>query len=154
MISILQLGDLYLVLWLHTTRDPPTEEWDPALQKIRDLKDLVDGDVGRIRSFVFSDGGAPNAVQRKELFTNLLDNRVRSAVVTNALTNPIKRGVATALLWLNPNFRAFGPNQVEHAIEHLELTAHTHKIVTQLVKMQETLGPNTTVELVVDHLAR
>jgi hypothetical protein len=145
-ISIVECGEYRVVVWLHTTEDPSAELWAAALQKIAVVTEEL-GDLSKLFSFALTDGGAPNAEQRRSLFTELLKGEVKSAVVTTVLSNPIKRGIATALLWLNPNFRAFSPLQFSQALDHLGLQKYKSELLDSFDKMQAELPPIMTLRL-------
>ena len=117
--DIVRLGSHVDLVWLHPASDPPPPEWDACMTRIEQLKVDLQGDLDRIRVLVVSDGGAPSAKQRTRLFSDLMEGRSRSAVVTCSLGNPIKRGIAATISWLNPEFRAFDPDQAEQAFEHI-----------------------------------
>ncbi|PRQ05275.1 hypothetical protein ENSA5_03940 [Enhygromyxa salina] len=101
-----------------------------------------------IRTLAISDGGAPNALQRQELFTTLLEGKAKSAVVTSVLTNRLKRGIATAIFWLNPNFRAYPPDQFDNALAHLEVSDHREAVLRTLREMGHKLAPLDTLKAI------
>jgi hypothetical protein len=144
-VLVLDAGDRKLSVWLSTTQDPSQEAWDQALELIR--KATAGVDVSKIASLVITDGGAPNAVQRKQL-NDMFGGPIQSAAVTVALTNPVKRGVATALLWLNPSFRAFQPSDFDRALQHLGLESAKSTILGSLKQLQQQLPPNATLKVI------
>ncbi len=144
--SIVTCGDLDVTVWLHTEQDPDQTLWNQAVKKITDLKKKRP-DVSRIRTLAVTDGGAPNSIQRGQLFADVLEGKATSAVVTTILSNPLKRGVATAISWLNPSFRAFQPEDMAGAFNHLQLTEHVDTIIEELVRLQKSLPPVKTLSL-------
>jgi hypothetical protein len=140
-------GDYQVALWLHTTQDPPTDQWDAACVRIAELKKKQAGDISNVRVLVITDGGAPNASQRGQLFTDLLEGRAKSAVVTTVLSNRLKRGVATAIFWLNPNFKAFSPDQFAAALTHLDLVGHGPALIAALQQLQRSVSTTQTLGL-------
>ncbi|HKY37779.1 MAG TPA: hypothetical protein VJN18_17675 [Polyangiaceae bacterium] len=120
--DVLRLGSHVDLVWLHPVSDPSPTEWDACMARIEQLKVELQGDLDRFRTLVVSDGGAPNAQQRTRLFSDLMEGRTRTAVVTCSLGNPIKRGIAATICWLNPEFRAFDPDQAAQAWEHIRCT--------------------------------
>ena len=145
--SVMECGNLRVVIWLHTKQDPSPAEWAQGVAEIARVKDTLHGDLSRMRALAFTDGGAPNATMRGELFTDVLRDKVKISAVSVALTNPLKRGITTAISWLNPLFRAFPPEKIELALSHLNLNEHRHAIFAELKHMQLKLPPNETLRL-------
>ena len=146
-LTIVRCGNLRVALWLHTDRDPPQDQWDAAMTRLAAVKKEVGGDVSRIVMLVVTDGGAPDALMRKELFTVLLEGKVKTSAVTTVLSNKLKRGITTAILWLNPNFRAFGPDQLLQALEHLDVASHGPALLAALRELQKSVSPTKTLPL-------
>ncbi|WP_146660969.1 hypothetical protein [Enhygromyxa salina] len=146
-LKIVSCDNLRVALWLHTEQDPPAELWTSAIEQLSALKQELRGDVSSLRMLVITDGGAPNALQRSALFTQLLEGKVKSAVVTTVLANRFKRGIATAIFWLNPNFRAFGPDQLDQALAHLDLDGHGERLIEQLREVQRSVAPTKTLPM-------
>lgn len=140
--SVLEVGGLCVSIWLHTDVDPPARDWEPAIETIRAYRAAHRVPVERLRSFVVSDGGAPNAKQRAQLAKEIYENeRSKASVITTVLSNPIKRGVATAIQWLNPDFRFFEPREVGKALAWVDLDRELDAIHTELVELQKRLPP-------------
>jgi hypothetical protein len=102
------IGDLYLVV--HRARPPSDEEW---MDYLRSWKPH---DMSRMRTLVFTDGGGPDAAQRKAANDALGGKASLTAVVSPSY---VVRGVVTALSWFNPKIRAFGPDEAERAFAHV-----------------------------------
>ena len=147
-LTIAKCADLHVAVWLHTEQDPPAAPWAEALARIADLKARLGGDVSNIRMMVVTDGGAPNSSQRSELFAQLLDGKAKTTVVTTVLSNRLKRGIATAIFWLNPNFRAFGPEQFTQALTYLDLVAHEGTVISALQQLQKVVSPTKTLPMI------
>lgn len=139
--AVVPCGEYHVTLWLHTDRDPPPDEWALALQRVATLKQRLGG-ISNLRALVLTDGGAPNALQRGEL-NDILEGTAKSAVVSNVLSHRLKRGIATAISWLNPNFRAFPPDQFDQALAHLDLTGHRVGILAALQRLQTAESTET-----------
>jgi len=92
-----------------------------------------------MRSLVVTDGGAPNTKQRAQLAAAVNQAPFKLAVVTTVLENPIKRGVATALSWLNPAIRFYVPSQFHDAVHYLGLAAHTDAVWRQYGELASEL---------------
>ncbi len=143
--SVKTCGRLQVTLWLHTSTDPSAAEWQSALHQITKMKSGVS--VENIRALVITDGGAPNAVQRGEL-NDLLDGTAKTSAVTNVLSNRLKRGVATAISWINPNFRVFVPDQFGSALQHLDISEHQAALLASLRDLQKAIGRIETLALI------
>ncbi len=142
--KIVTRGELSVCIWLHTVNDPPQEAWDRACAAMQEMKKKLGNDVARIRSLAISDGGAPNQTQRAQMFGAVFEKKpVKSAALTIVLDNKIKRGIATAIGWINPAFKIFPPEEVMAALEHVDLDK---AILDDFVILQSTLGkPNETL---------
>jgi hypothetical protein len=154
--EIVRCGPDVVMVWLHGAVDPAEADWEATMTRVRRLKAEVDGDLDRIRSLVVSDGGAPNSRQRTQLLSDILEGRTELALVTGSLTNPIKRGIAAAIGWLNPHFRAFTPSQGRQALIHLRCVAPADedRIWQTLLELQVPLPPNEALEKMAESLGR
>jgi hypothetical protein len=106
----ISLGEVMLVA--HTSRAPTDVEWERYLGAMRGH------DVERMRSLVFTDGGAPNMAQRGRL-NDTLDGKTSTGAVISA--SALVRGVVTALRWFNPKLKAFSPTEVPQALTYLDI---------------------------------
>jgi len=135
------------VIWLHTSADPSAADWAAGIEKTMRLKAQLG--VPELRSLVVTDGGAPNAPQRHEISHRVFNGRPsKLAVITNTLTNPIKRGVATAISWANPAFLALPPERWREAFGHADLEGELDAVLAVLQELQKDFPPvKTLVEL-------
>lgn len=101
------------LIMLHDAKDPGTAEWD------RYLDDLRGKDVTELGLLVFSDGGAPNAAQRRAL-NDLLKGRYFARAIVNDST--LVRGVIAAVGWFAPGVQAFRPGEWKQAAAHARFT--------------------------------
>jgi hypothetical protein len=136
---IVTCGEYHIIVWLHTAADPSDEEWNQSMAAIQGLVTELDGNLSKIRTLAISDGGAPNTLQRAQF--NKLIGVGKAAAVTTVLMNPVKRGILTAVTWLNPNFRAYPPDRSHLAFEHLEITAHKAKLMAEVEAACRRLSP-------------
>jgi hypothetical protein len=146
--QLVAVGDLNVGVWLHTASDPPADEWSSSCRNVADFAKDNRGDFTTFRALIVTDGGTPDALQRKELFGDALRGYpVKTAVITEAIaTNALKRGIATALSWMNPNFRVFEPTDLGAALEHIGLDrARFDSIWTCLTSLQASLESNVTM---------
>lgn len=145
---LVEAGELRVLVWLHTRADPDDATWDAAIGRFG--KAVEEGNVPpeNWRSLVITDGGAPNTRQRQSLIDVAMRGiKMPSAVVTCALSNRIKRGIATALQWMNPNFRFFEPGQTQAALEYLGVRNHWPLLLEYYEEMQRGMPPVHTLQL-------
>jgi len=147
--EIIRVDRLDVALWLHTAMDPPDHAWRDAFQQVEAVLKLR-GDPSYLRTFVVSDGGVPNTKQRSHIQKNLPG--ILTAVVTVAISNPVTRGIATALSWVSRNTVFFGPPDAQRAFEHLGLTDSLEEVWAGFLRLQMDMPPNKTLRLVAQAL--
>lgn len=108
---------------VHNARNPNREEWDEYLAVSLAGNVAVGHDLAKFRQLVFTDGGGPNAAQRKAS-ADLAKGRengdkVKVAVVSRSV---VARGIVTAFRWLGFPLRSFAPDQLAEAFEFLALS--------------------------------
>jgi hypothetical protein len=101
------------LLFAHGKQRPTDAEWETTLQSFREAKN-----ASAVRVLVFTAGAAPDTPQRAKLNDLLGDSKPRIAVLTSS---PLARAAGTALRWFNPQFRIFRPDEVERALDHLQV---------------------------------
>jgi hypothetical protein len=146
--QLVAVGGLHVGIWLHTGSDPSTEEWTASCRNVSEFAKRNGGDFSRFRAFMVTDGGTPDALQRKELFRDALGGYpARMSVITEAVvTSALKRGIATALTWMNPNFRVFEPSDLPLALDHIGIElARFDSIWESLASMQASMEQNATL---------
>jgi hypothetical protein len=148
----LRMRNLYVGLWLHTARDPSSEEWDASCKAFRELRRQCRENTAALRGVMISDGGAPNTIQRAQFFQPALGGQHRTSAITNSLSNPVKRGIATAISWVNPRMRAFEPCQWWEALSHVGLTNHVEQLWSEFAKLQASLPPNQTLRSIAESM--
>lgn len=141
----IELGGLAVVLSLHTSDDPTRDDWAEYLEVLRQVLKSHDDDIGKLRNLVITDGGAPNATQRKKMTELFRGRATKLGVLTDSLENPLKRGVATAISWLNPSFRAVMPARWRELLGHLDLEPHVDEILREFDELQKRLPKNATL---------
>lgn len=111
---------------------PSNEDWPGYLDVMRSL------DHG-YRMIIFSSGGGPTTMQRRDLekVTEGQDT-ARVAVVT---LSRLARGIVTAIRWFNREIKAFEPSEREDAFTFLALSKEERDSVLTLAKdMAKELG--------------
>jgi len=86
----------YLVL-LHNEQEPDPVEWSAYVCAVRATLAMTDG---RVHAFIATDGGGPNAAQRKELARAVV--AARADLLSHIFTrDPFVRGIVTAFRWIS-----------------------------------------------------
>ena len=146
-ITGLRAGRLLVFVWLHTQNDPTDQEWDTAFEAMRTRLSKEGVSLTEVRSLVISDGGAPGGVQRARIGREF---PTKASVITTVLSNPVKRGIATALSWVNPRSFFASPKEARRALEHLDLGDQWDVLAPAFLELQAKLPPNHTLELVAE----
>lgn len=128
------VGEVMLVA--HTAKAPSDEEWKVYVEGV------VTHDPARLRSLVFTDGGAPNSTQRRVLNEALGGKTSLGAVVS---PSTMVRGVVTALSWFNPMIKAFAPGETDEAFRYLGVTDSSDiaNLWREARKLRVQLGDDT-----------
>jgi hypothetical protein len=144
-LDIKPIGNLHVVTWLHDAIDPTHAEWQVGFDQVLSYQKQARCETSQLVMLVVTDGGAPGAVERTYMAEHI---RVPSAVITTVLTNPIKRGIATAIGWTNPRFLFTEPKQWQRALDHLEVGAHGAGLWSGYGELQKRMPLNHTLELI------
>jgi hypothetical protein len=117
-------------------KDPSPADWQEYIGAIR-AEERKGIDVTRMRTLVFSDGGGPNAGQRKAA-SDLLNGRATPIAIVTGVA--IMRGIITALRWFNPEVRAYAPTEVREALDYLKVPAQNFESLKTMARdLQVTL---------------
>lgn len=151
--SVRVLGDLEVVFWLHTAKDPTDAEWDASHAELVAALKRGKGDTERRVGLVVSDGGSPSTRMRAmavaDVWTSSGSKNNRPlAAFTPELNSPVKRGIATALTWLQPNLRFLRPRDWGLGLAHVGLSDHEDEILAEFRRMQARVFPVSTLSLV------
>jgi len=142
-------GLLRLHVVMHTAATPLADDWRAYEAALREAKGPQGIYVDRMRVLVISDGGAPDTHQRHLIQNDIWEGKpVKTALLTNSLKNPVKRGIARALTWMNPGFLVCAPHDLPAAVRHLEMAHDFDHIWAQCVALQGKLPPIQTLELI------
>ena len=141
-------------LWLHDANDPSMAQWTDICKQLVEHRRGVSDPGARIRHLVLTDGGGPNAKQRQMLWKETYAGvRIPFVAVTHSLDNPVKRGLATAITWINPVFRAVPPSMAQAALEHVGLLSFPARIVSELQDMEKAFRPIASLSTFAAHLS-
>jgi hypothetical protein len=126
-----------LLVVAHTTA-VPGETWNAFVRDITAHASKHWESAGP-RVLVFSDGGGPDAVQRKALLDAVPQIRnARGAVLSG---NTLIRGIATAFSWFTDGFRVFAPADFGAALAWLELEKTEESTVSAIItRLRRELG--------------
>lgn len=102
------VDNIFIVV--HSKEAPTNEEWDSYLEYYGGHLDQCQ------RILVVSDGGGPNAVQRKKTSEAIKNTRTITAVCTDQM---LVRGIVTALAWFNNKIEAFPKRNISDALKFL-----------------------------------
>lgn len=106
---------------------PTLEEW------VRYLHEVERHGIDRTMHLIVTEGGGPNATQRRHLDELLAGRSVPVAVMSGS---PAIRGMVTALSWFNGKIRAFYPAGLRDAIAYLEIgLARTAESAPKVLKL-------------------
>jgi len=109
-----------LYLLVHNRQPPEPAIWNQYLAELDRQRTLIT----RVRTLVFSDGGGPSLVQRRQLNEIL---RGYSTLVAVVSTSSLVRNIVRALNVFNPDIRVFPPASVEGAYQHLLLSSEERR---------------------------
>lgn len=118
-------GNVFVIV--HGQKPPSSDDWN---EYTRSLEAWLAADL---RVLVVTDGAGPNTKQRRVLNALMAKTgkAYRVAVVTRSL---VARSVVTALGWLNPDIRAFAPEEFELALDYLVVDGDLRKAMALRVR--------------------
>lgn len=114
-----------MFLVVYGTTGPNDEDW------ARFLKLVEEQGIVRTMLLVFSEGGEPTPMQRRQLDT-LVDGRVIPIAIITTSTRA--RGTVLALSWCNRKTNAFEPSQVREALTYLEIPVSRQELIETWVR--------------------
>ncbi len=114
------------VLFAHTQDAPLDDEWDDGLEFFKTAPDPA-----ATRTLVYTAGGAPSAAQRARLKVALGSRKLPMAVLT---PSALARAAGAAISWFNPQFRVFGADDVDLALDHLGVSGNDRDLLRQTLR--------------------
>jgi hypothetical protein len=127
-----RIGDLILIV--QNTETPSRQEWEGFLRLLSEMK----AQLSKCKILIMTEGGGPDADQRKRLQMTLERTPVRVAVVSDNLK---VRFVASTIALFHRQHRAFGKLELPQAYEHLGMTLEDRRIAQDAIpKMIGELG--------------
>jgi hypothetical protein len=121
-----------LFIVVYGAHDPTDEEWFGYLQ------DVERHGIDRTMQLIATEGGGPNAAQRRYLNDLLAGRHVPVAVMSGSTAI---RTMVTALSWFNRKIRAFSPTGLADALVYLEIPKSRIELIErEMVKLRASLG--------------
>ena len=118
-LSMTKLRGLYLVV--HPRISPSDSDWDALISfHGKDLRAMPRDH--EVKVLVYSEGGGPNAAQRRRMIQFLEARRSTTAVLT---ASTAVRAIVTAFSWFRTDIRAFAPHDIAGAASYLGLQSRT-----------------------------
>jgi hypothetical protein len=137
-----QIAGSGLMILVHTSKPPTDAEWAAY------FADLTKQDAKRIKNLVFTDGGAPNGAQRKQVNDYLAGQPSTACVVT---ASSMVRGVVKALSWFNPRVTAVPPTNLDAAFEYLGIKNDERaRVRTEIKLLRVKLGNDTLKSIIAE----
>jgi hypothetical protein len=144
--KVIERNGVRFALCLHTIHAVPQDQWDAVMEELRrgggGAKTLLP------RMLIVTDGGAPDAKQRGQLRELWDGQSVKCAAIVPGHGNPVKRGIMTALGWINPHLKFFTPDRVAEALAHVELDEELPNLWQDWLALQKQLPPNRALRLI------
>jgi hypothetical protein len=135
-------GHPFMVL-LHDTRAPEPAEWKRYLDA---LSATVATASARVHVFIVTDGGGPNAAQRKELAA-VLERGPVDALSHIFTTDAFVRGIVTAFRWI-AHARAVAHHPRELAAVCADCGHAPEDVLAELATLQAAFPPVATLRVV------
>jgi hypothetical protein len=107
------VGPLHIILVGEA--NPTQGDWDEYIRALH-AEAKKTADLTQWRTLVITDGGGPNAAQRKNIADLLNGKPSPLAMLT---TNSAMRMIIQALRWFNSGVRAYAPAEVDQALQFL-----------------------------------
>jgi hypothetical protein len=139
------LDDRTVIYALHPSAPPNNADWDRYVDMVAAAVASQNAVFDRLLGFTVTDGGAPNAAQRKRLVDRVMQGqRPRAVIITDSI---LVRGVVTAFSWLaRTEFSVFKPSDIRQALREVRLPADV--VLSDLREIQRDLPPVASVSAI------
>jgi hypothetical protein len=134
-------GHPFMVL-LHDARVPDPLEWKSYLEALGATLAIA---KAQVHVFIATDGGGPNAAQRKELAA-VLERGPADALSHIFTTDAFVRGIVTAFRWI-ARARAVAHTPTELALACSACRHSASDVLAELAALQESFTPVETLRL-------
>jgi hypothetical protein len=122
-LAIKVIDRLFVVVY--GPHDPTDEEWDAY------LAEAESHGIEQTAQLICTEGGKPTAAQARKLNDRLGGRPVPVAVVSGSQR---VRATVTALSWFNRLIKAFPPEALAEALDHLEVPASRTELVAREIR--------------------
>jgi hypothetical protein len=118
---------------LHTAEQPRLDEWR---EYVRAVESAIEGATERVYAIVVTDGGSPNATQRR-LLADVVMKKSVGAQTHVFTTDAFIRSVVTAFSWIaRPGASAHAPRDFSHVCRMCGLSAED--VMRELTELQRS----------------
>jgi hypothetical protein len=127
-----------LMLAIYGDGTPESGEWKDYCTVMSTM-----GDTDNM--LIFSAGGGPNLMQRRDL--EQITNRLRGSVAV-VTSSRVARGIVTAISWVKKEIKAFNPDQRQAAFDYLRLEPkQAEEAMRVALELSRELGVSSAVGL-------
>lgn len=141
-------GQSYFVL-IHSREQPDQAEWKAYMQA---LDQLLQAERRLLHVFVATDGGGPNAAQRKAL-SHLIADSPGDALTHVFTTERLVRGVVTAFRWITrAQAIAYTPEELPHVCDEYKVALRD--VTRDFTRVQAVFQRVQTLELMLTAASR
>lgn len=123
-IAISALPSVFVVV--HNQRDPTDGEWTDFV-RLSTMPERANRPT-----LVYSAGGRPTALQRKQLADAIPKRRVPPTVVLTE--NRLVQTVVRLMTWFNPDIRAFPIEDLDGALKYMGVAAHEAPLIREEIR--------------------
>jgi hypothetical protein len=129
-----------MFLILHGAAAPTDAEWSLYINDLRAALRRRGNDMSNLPTLVFSDGGAPNVIQRTAI-NEAQEQTGTTGPVAFISESPLVRGVTQSLAWFNPKFKVYGPRNFLDALAYLSVPGGQVTLVkSRILALEHDLG--------------
>lgn len=123
----------FVMVVVHSAHAPSPKEFNDF------IAELAKHDPEKIRLVVYTKGASLDGLQRKKMIDTLGGRQCTIAVLSDSA---IVRGAVTALSWFNSKIKAFAPDRLPDAFQHInasktEIPLIEYKLRELLVRIDE-----------------
>jgi hypothetical protein len=125
------IGSFTLCVFVATDEPYSTHEWELYMAELRRSPGML------LRTIVITEGGSPNAAQRKEMADLFKGVAPYTCIVSSS---PLVRGMTTAIGWFNPNIKSVSPENMKDAFRYLEIAPFfEERVVKEIARLRQEL---------------
>lgn len=130
-----------LAIAVNNTKPPTEEDWWKLIDEMKKL------DIEETCFMALTEGGAPNAAQRR-LLNEVLQGKSRPTAIVSQ--SSLVRGVVTALGWFNSRIKVYSPTELDEALRWLGLSqVEAYMARAEIRTLRAKLGVDAGASLVI-----